>query len=121
MQLTELIKEKDSQNTELQQRLFSMYEKFQNQGSSAKYIGSQMVASEFDQTEGSAETYFGKSFSKKSLVNSSSEKSLKPQPQDEMRERNSNYGRKDLTEIMGNNINLPQNNRFAQESKQLAR
>lgn len=38
-----------------------------------------MGGTEFDQTVGSAETYFGKSFSKKSLVSSESEKSLKAQ------------------------------------------
>jgi hypothetical protein len=42
-----------------------------------------MSVNEFDQTEGSSETYFGKSFSKKSLVISESEKSFKPQAQDE--------------------------------------
>jgi hypothetical protein len=57
-----------------------MYEKLQNQGS-AKYIGSQMSGNEFDQTGGSTETYFGKSFSKKSLVSSESERSLKAQGQ----------------------------------------
>jgi hypothetical protein len=57
-----------------------MYENIQNRGS-AKYIGSQMGGTEFDQTGGSAETYFGKSFSKKSLAISESEKSLKPQGQ----------------------------------------
>lgn len=55
-----------------------MYENIQNRGS-AKYVGSQMGGTEFDQTVGSAETYFGKSFSKKSLLSSESEKSLKAQ------------------------------------------
>ncbi len=82
-----------------------------------------MSVNEFDQTEGSSETYFGKSFSKKSLVISESEKSFKPQAQDETKQRNSNYGRKELNEIMGSNINLPQNNRsnWQEGSKQLAR
>jgi hypothetical protein len=121
-QLTELIKEKDTQNNELQQRLFSLYEKLQNQ-SSVKYIGSQIGLNEFDQTGGSSETYFGKSFSKKSLAISESEKSFKHQVQHEGKERNSNYGRKELTEIMESNINVPQNNRsnWQEGSKQLAR
>ena len=40
-----------------------------------------MGGTEFNQIGGLAETYFGKSFSKKSLVCSESEKSLKAQGQ----------------------------------------